>query len=187
MARREIRATSPKRKEAGRALPAKSAIPARPASAAKRPKLPFDVLDFRKAYRSSSADRILVIKAGVSAKRVYDLATALRVSQDVMITYLGLSKSTVNRKAQADDTLNTDQSERVLGLSKLIGLVQTVVDESGDPNAAKDFDAAQWLEEWLSQPNPALGGMLPSTYLDTHEGQEVLGNLIGQMQSGAYA
>ncbi|MBN3761240.1 antitoxin Xre-like helix-turn-helix domain-containing protein [Burkholderia sp. Ac-20365] len=188
MAKREIGAASQRQAKVGRALPAKRAIAAEAAAEGKmRIRLPFDVMDFRKAYRSSSVDRIQVIKAGVSAKSVYDLATALKVSQDVVIKYLGLSKSTVNRKAQADDTLSTDQGERVLGMSKLIGLVQTVVDESGDPDVAKDFDAAQWLEEWLSQPNPALGGMLPSAYLDTHEGQEVLAALIGQMQSGAYA
>jgi putative toxin-antitoxin system antitoxin component (TIGR02293 family) len=189
MAKREIGVTSSRQAKAARALPAKRAIPAQsvPEGKIKMVRLPFDVMDFRKAYRSSSADRIRVIKAGVSARSVYDLATALNVSQDVVIKYLGLSKSTISRKVQADDTLSTDQSERVLGMSKLIGLVQTVIDESGDPDLAKDFDAAQWLEEWLSQPNPALGGMLPSAYLDTHEGQEVLAALIGQMQSGAYA
>ncbi|RQU58762.1 antitoxin Xre-like helix-turn-helix domain-containing protein [Burkholderia cenocepacia] len=165
----------------------KQAICAPHAAASKTPKAPFDVLDFRKAYHSSSADRILVIKAGVSARKVYGLASALKVPQDVIIKRLGLSKSTVSRKAQANDTLAATQGERVLGVSKLIGLVQTIVDESGDPDATKDFDAAAWLEEWLSQSNPALGGVLPSTYLDTHEGQEILGTLITQMQSGAYA
>ncbi len=190
MARREITEASTSHTKAGRAVTAKRAIGAEPVSGRKKPKMqkaPFDVLDFRKAYHSSSADRIQVIKAGVLAKKVYALASVLKISQDVMIKRLGLSSSTVSRKAQADDTLTTDQSERVLGLSKLIGLVQTIVDESGDPDAAKGFDAAVWLEEWLSQPNPALGGMLPSTYLDTHEGQEILRALIMQMQSGAYA
>ena len=154
-----------------------------PAAAA----VPFDVLDFRKAYNSSSLDRIQVIKAGISAKKVYDLAGAMHVSQDVMMKRLGFSKSTVNRKAQAGDALSVDQGELVLGMSKLIGLVQTIVDESGDPELAKDFSAAQWLEEWLSQPNPALGGVSPSVFLDTREGQEVVSTLIAQMQSGAYA
>ena len=157
------------------------------ASGRATPTAPFHVLDFRKAYSSSSLDRIQVIKAGISAKKVYDLAGAMHVSQDVMMKRLGLSKSTVNRKAQAGDTLSIDQGELVLGISKLIGLVQTIVDESGDPDLAKDFVAAEWLEEWLSQPNPALGGASPSIYLDTREGQEVISTLIAQMQSGAYA
>lgn len=204
MTRREIRATSTREAKTtirkAKAAPfskAKAApfkvqkqpIPAQRASrqAPKTLKPPFDVLDFRMAYHSSSADRIRVIKAGVSAKKVYALANAMNVSQDVMIKRLGLSKSTVSRKAQADDTLDADQGERVLGIAKLLGLVQTIVDESGDPDTTKNFDAAQWFEVWLSQPNPALGGALPSTYLDTHEGQGILSTLIAQMQSGAYA
>ncbi|MBU9170869.1 MbcA/ParS/Xre antitoxin family protein [Burkholderia gladioli] len=111
----------------------------------------------------------------------------MRVSQDVMLKRLGLPKSTVSRKAQAGDTLSIDQGELVLGMSKLIGLVQTIIDESGDPDWNGDFDPATWLEEWLSQPNPALGGVAPSTYLDTREGQEIVSTLLSQMQSGAYA
>ncbi|WP_183085117.1 antitoxin Xre-like helix-turn-helix domain-containing protein [Trinickia fusca] len=190
MASAKARVTSTNPTKAARAVSAERAVQGQSESGQKKleiPKVPFDVLDFRKAYHSSSADRIQVIKAGVSAKSVYDLATALKISQDEMLQRLGLSKSTVSRKVQADDTLTADQSERVLGMSKLIGLVQTIVDESGDPGVAKDFDAAVWLEAWLSQPNPALGGVLPSTYLDTHEGLELLSTLIAQMQSGAYA
>ncbi|MEK6290632.1 MAG: antitoxin Xre-like helix-turn-helix domain-containing protein [Paraburkholderia tropica] len=147
----------------------------------------FDVLDFRKVYKSSGVDRIQVIKAGIAATRVFDLAGAMRVSQDVMLKRLGLPKSTVSRKAQAGDMLSIDQGELVLGMSKLIGLVQTIIDESGDPDRIGDFDPATWLEEWLSQPNPALGGVAPSTYLDTREGQEIVSTLLSQMQSGAYA
>jgi uncharacterized protein (DUF2384 family) len=154
---------------------------------AKWEKVPFDVLDSRKAYRSSSGDRVLVIKAGVLAGKVYDLAATLKISQDEMVKRLGLKKTTVSRKVKDGDILDQDQGERVLGVSKLIGLVQTIVDESGDPEAAEGFNAAVWLEEWLSQPNPALGGALPAIYLDTHEGQGILGTLIAQMQSGAYA
>jgi putative toxin-antitoxin system antitoxin component (TIGR02293 family) len=187
MPRRAIRTTSTHQTKGAHAAPAKPSAGAKPVPGQKAPNVPFDVLDFRRAYHSSSGDRIQVIKAGVAAKKVYALAIALKISQDVMMKRLGLSKSTVSRKAQADDTLTADQSERVLGMAKLLGLVQTIVDESGDPEVAKTFDAAAWLEAWLSQPNPALGGAPPSTYLDTHEGQEILSTLIAQMQSGAYA
>lgn len=158
-------------------------------------KVPFDVMDFKTAFHSSSHDRLEVIKAGIKAKRVFDLATVFKVSQDEMIQRLGLTKTTVHRKARTDETLSADQSERVLGMAKLLGLVETIVSESVedddlqgfDAAKAQDFDAAAWLENWLSQPNPALGGELPSTYLDTREGQEILSTLIAQMQSGAYA
>lgn len=196
MARKEIKAASTSRAKADSPVSVKRVhsestvsrrVKGKNEIQIKIPRMPFDILDFKKAYRSSSADRFLVIKTGIAARRVYDLATKLNVSQDLMMKRLGLSKSTISRKVQADQTLTADQSERVLGMSKLVGLVETIIEESGDPDLAKDFDAAGWLEDWLSQPNPALGGELPTVYLDTREGQEILSSLIAQMQSGAYA
>ncbi|GJH26983.1 antitoxin Xre-like helix-turn-helix domain-containing protein [Caballeronia novacaledonica] len=195
MARKEIRVASERWAKTKTPVPVKRVSTKSAASEVKGPekiqlknlRMPFDILDFKKAYRSSSADRFLIIKTGVAARKVYDLATKLNVSQDLIIKRLGLSKSTISRKVQADQTLTADQSERVLGMSKLVGLVETIVEESGDLERSKDFDAAAWLENWLSQPNPALGGELPTMYLDTREGQEILSSLIAQMQSGAYA
>lgn len=70
--------------------------------------------------------------------------------------------------------------------TKLIRLIQKIIDESGDVESVKSFDAAAWLEDWLCQPNPALGGALPLSYIDSDEGQELLASLIAGMQGGAY-
>jgi putative toxin-antitoxin system antitoxin component (TIGR02293 family) len=209
MAQPETRAVSASQSRNTRVTVAKKAVAAKDAPSAKkaavptkhvgvhrgpksnpkvpRTRAPFDVLEFRKAYCASSGDRLLVIKYGVPAVKVYDLASTLNVSQDEMVKRLGLSKSTIGRKVQAGDTLSAEQSERVVGMAKLIGLVQSIVDESGDADSTAGFDEVAWLEKWLSEPNPALGGALPSSYLDTREGQEILSTLIRQMQSGAYA
>lgn len=72
-------------------------------------------------------------------------------------------------------------------IAALVRLVRTIVDESGDPAMAKAFDAAAWLEDWLHQPNPALGGRLPSAWLGRSGGLDVLRTLILRAQSGAYA
>lgn len=65
----------------------------------------------------------------------------------------------------------------------LIDQVKRMVAESGNPQG---FDAAKWLGEWLDQPNSALGGEMPSMYLGTAAGQEIVSRLLAQMQSGAY-
>jgi len=66
----------------------------------------------------------------------------------------------------------------------LVQTVQRIVDESGD---GKDFDAKAWLEEWINQPNPALGGAKPVSYLDTMAGRLLLRNLLLRSQSGAFS
>ncbi|CAD6548234.1 hypothetical protein LMG24235_04548 [Paraburkholderia sabiae] len=79
------------------------------------------------------------------------------------------------------------QGRREREIAALVRLVRTIVDESGDPAMAKAFDAAAWLEGWLQQPNPALGGELPSAWLGRAGGPDVLRALIMRAQSGAYA
>jgi putative toxin-antitoxin system antitoxin component (TIGR02293 family) len=97
---------------------------------------------------------------------------------------LGLSTTTIDRKAKSGESLSPDQSERIVAMAKLIGQVQAMVEQSGD---ATDFDAAKWVARWLEEPLPALGGQRPAEFMDTAEGREVVSNLLAMTQSGAYA
>jgi hypothetical protein len=72
-------------------------------------------------------------------------------------------------------------------MAKLIGQVETMLEESGDPELMRGFDAARWLTHWMEEPIPALGGASPSEYMDTIEGQEMISRLLATMQTGAYA
>jgi hypothetical protein len=66
----------------------------------------------------------------------------------------------------------------------LVQQVQTIVAESGVPEG---FDAASWTTAWLAEPNPALGGRMPTEFMDTPEGRALISGLLAQMQSAAYA
>jgi putative toxin-antitoxin system antitoxin component (TIGR02293 family) len=96
----------------------------------------------------------------------------------------GLSRATISRKERDDTVLSKDESERVLGVAALIGKVQTMVEESGNPDG---FDSSRWVADWLTKPVPALGGAAPASYLDTFEGQRLVAELLALSQSGAYA
>ena len=67
---------------------------------------------------------------------------------------------------------------------RLIQMANRMVRESGD---GREFDAEQWVDEWINNPVPALGGQLPRMYLDTPEGCEMVLALMLKMQTGAYA
>jgi uncharacterized protein (DUF2384 family) len=71
--------------------------------------------------------------------------------------------------------------------ARLVEMVQVMVAEAGDPEAAHGFNARDWLKAWLSVPNRALGGVRPSTCLNRPEGQEMVATLLARMQSGAYS
>jgi uncharacterized protein (DUF2384 family) len=106
------------------------------------------------------------------------------LSQEKVLGYLALPTATINRKVKRKELLSPSDSARVLGLASLIGQVQTMVERSGNPEG---FDAAKWLAEWMERPLPALGGAKPAEYLDTIAGQQLIGNLLAMMESGAYA
>lgn len=144
----------------------------------------FLVTNFTRVYTAPSEEIIDAIRGGVSARQFKNIASKMHAPMEQFYKSLGIPKSTVERKASVDGPLTADQSERALGLARLIGQVENMVRESGDPAG---FDAARWVWNWLNQPMPALGGKLPVTYMDTIEGQRIVANLISMSQSGAYA
>lgn len=139
---------------------------------------------FGDVFRGGPTSRIDLIKGGVHATEVARIAQLMDRSKEQVSKTLGLAVSTVDRKAKANERLSTEQGERVVALAKMIGQVQTMVEESGNPEG---FDAAQWLASWLERSVPALGGRCPGEYMDTAEGRELLSQLLAMTQSGAYA
>ena len=148
--------------------------------------VPYQVkrLHFATLLKTEPAHRIALARDGVSAAWLSELATRMGIPQDRVFAYLGIPRSTAIRKIQQSKLLSTDEGERVLGIARLVGLVEKIVRESGEP---KGFDAARWLAGWLEQALPALGGQKPGELLDTATGQQLVAGLLSQIQSGAYA
>lgn len=135
-------------------------------------------------YRIDPQARIAVIRQGIPAATIGQLSARMGMSKENLLSSLGLSRATISRKEKDATVLSKDESERVLGVETLIGMVQSMVEQSGDPTG---FDAARWLSGWLSEPLPALGGATPASYMDTFEGQKLVAQLLSMSQSGAYA
>lgn len=135
-------------------------------------------------FRASPSDRIQVIKGGVPATKAKRMISDLHVDQRVMLAALNLSTATINRKASRDEALSLDEGERVIGVARLIGQLQAMIEDSGNPEG---FDAPEWLAQWLREPLPALGQARPIDLLDTMEGQRLVSTALAQIQSGAYA
>lgn len=144
----------------------------------------FDRAFYARVYTASPEDRIIMIRRGVPASDTKKIVKDLGVEQNVLHRALGFKTATVNRKVTRNDPLSSDESERLLGLAKLVGQLETIVSESGEPAA---FDAARWLSRWLREPLPALGGQMPMSFLDTMEGQALVSDALARIQSGAYA
>jgi len=138
---------------------------------------------FEKIYRASAIDKIEIIKCGVAPGTIGDIADAMGAATATLIRNLGIPKSTLARKKSKQAPLERDASEKVLGLATLIGQVETLVREQGEP---KGFDAARWFHAWIEEPVPALGGRKPAELLDTKEGQQIVSGLIDAIRAGVY-
>lgn len=135
-------------------------------------------------HDASNVDRIGMVKAGLPARMLTTLADDMHVTRERLYRWLGIARATANRKVRADEVLSQDESERALGIARLVGLVEKIVAQSGEPAG---FDAAQWTAAWLEEANHALGGKAPGDFMDTADGRALVAGLVAQMQSGAYA
>jgi putative toxin-antitoxin system antitoxin component (TIGR02293 family) len=135
-------------------------------------------------FHASPFERIDMIKHGLRAAVAKRILTDLGIGQGAGQKALKLFPATINKKARQDSTLSPAESERVLGIARMVGQVEAMVRESGDPAG---FDAAAWMSHWLREPLPALGGARPLDLVDTMEGQALVSTALAQVQSGAYA
>lgn len=157
------------------------------APVAAKSSLKLNMFDFRALYQSPPEDRIALIRAGVGATDLKAFASDLGIPQDRLFRMFGIAQATVTRKASKRQAMSPDESAKIVGMAKLVGQIETMLEQSGDPQQMQGFDATKWLARWIEEPVPALGGKRPADYMDTIEGQEMVARLLAMMQTGAYA
>jgi putative toxin-antitoxin system antitoxin component (TIGR02293 family) len=141
-------------------------------------------LSYITIHRASPLERIDMIRQGIPASEAKRIFADLAIGQGVGFKALNLSTATVNKKAKHGDTLSPEESERVVGFARLVGQLEAMIQDSGDP---VNFDPRAWIARWLTEPLPAFGGARPADLMDTMEGQGLVSAALAQIQSGAYA
>ncbi|MDP3759689.1 MAG: DUF2384 domain-containing protein [Ramlibacter sp.] len=139
---------------------------------------------FVEVFRAEPLARVRLIKAGLPADFLDRLSRQMNMPKERLLPALGIAQATVSRKVRESKPLSSDDSERALGMARLVGQVEAMVQESGEPEG---FNAAEWVAQWLEEPLAALGGQRPADLMDTAEGQAIVSNMLARMQSGAYA
>ena len=142
---------------------------------------------FLKIFRATPGERHKIIQNGVPADFIVDVAAQMDIPRERLLSILKIPSSTAKRKIAQKATLSAEVSARLIGVEKLIGQVEDMVRQSGDPEQSAGFDAAKWIAHWIETPLPALGGDKPASYLDNDEGVTLVSNLLARMQSGGYA
>src|SRR6476469_4008819 len=88
--------------------------------------------DFVQIHLFEPNERVQLVKEGVPARVVVAISESMAIPRDRLYTTIGLARATVNRKVRDKQVLNQDESERVLGIIRLIGQALAIVKESGD-------------------------------------------------------
>ncbi|UPG90124.1 DUF2384 domain-containing protein [Luteibacter aegosomaticola] len=144
-------------------------------------------IEYRSIALSSPSEKSTMVRKGLSPAFVKQMAHDLAIDQSVLTDSMGIARSTFTRKAKNHEALSSGESAVALGLARIVGEIERILAESGDPEQLKDFDTAEWVGVWLREPVAALGGHPPLDFMDNPYGQETVLQLVGQMQSGAFA
>lgn len=139
----------------------------------------------RRVARATPLEIIEIERGGVRSRLLKDLAAEMELPTQYIYRLVGVAKATAEKKITANEMISGSAGHATLGLVKLLGIAQGVVDQS-TAEGAKGFDTERWLGQWIQRPQPALNGKTPAEFLDTPTGVDLVARLLGALESGAY-
>ena len=139
----------------------------------------------QEVFDASPMEIIEIERIGVDGGFLKDLSKRIDLPASRVFAMLGVPRATGEAKAAKGEMLTGTGGQAAVGFIKLLGIAQEMVNNS-TAEAAKDFDAARWLGQWIERPQPSLGGRKPADLIDTRTGIEVVAKLLGAIESGAY-
>ncbi len=114
------------------------------------------------------------LREGFSLIEFQRLQDLLRIPEEELARYLGISSATLHRRKKQGQ-LETPESERIVRFARLFGLG---VEVFGSQDASR---------EWLKTPNPGTATEAPLSYADTEFGAREVENLIGRIDYGVFS
>lgn len=113
------------------------------------------------------------LREGFPMKEFRLLQELLKISEEELGRYLGISPATLHRRKKTGH-LETPESERVVRFARLFGIIMEVL------------ETEEATREWLKTANPGTAGEAPLSYADTEFGAREVENLIGRIDHGVF-
>lgn len=135
--------------------------------------------------RASPLRLVELERQGVPVRLFNDLRDEVGLSSARMGEIFRFPRSTLASKIKSNAPLKGREGLAAIKMLKLLARAQRIV-ENSTSELAGGFETAHWLGQWLEQAQPALGGLRPSDLLDTETGTQMVHQLLGAMESGAY-
>jgi len=128
----------------------------------------------RKAVKKPD-DLAQLIRKGLPASAVTELAQRLHLASSVLSRKLGIPQRTLTRRLSEGSLLTSVESDRTVRMARVFA---NAVEMIGDEEKAI---------EWLRTPNRALGGERPLDQLDTDMGARMVEDILGRIAYGVYS
>ncbi|WP_035055216.1 type II RES/Xre toxin-antitoxin system antitoxin [Andreprevotia chitinilytica] len=122
--------------------------------------------------RATPGARIELIRAGMPAELVGDIAEAFDISKQQVYGVLHIPASTGARLTKENKTLGVAESERV---ARIVEITRAAVEAFGDERKAK---------RWLTSPSRSFNGATPFSMLDTEIGAQEVRRVLVVIQYG---
>jgi len=124
-------------------------------------------------------------RQGVQRSFIKALSKRMDIATSQIFIILGEPKATAAKQAAAAEFVTGRCGHAAVGMIKLLGLAQNIV-ENSMALEAKGFDVAKWFGQWIERPQPSLGGRKPADLIDTPTGLKIVARLLGSIESNSY-
>lgn len=139
----------------------------------------------RRIAEATPMQLVVLERHGVKGRFIKDFSRRIGVSAVRFYEILGVPKATVEKRSTEGTEITGAGGQAAVAMARLLAKAQEIVGNSTSA-AAKDFDTARWLGQWIERPQPALGGRKPAELIGTPTGVEMVSRLLGAIESGAY-
>jgi putative toxin-antitoxin system antitoxin component (TIGR02293 family) len=116
-----------------------------------------------------------LVRSGYPIKVADILANLFQIRTLDLLTSVGVPPRTAARRVSEDGILKADESDRLFRAGDIMC------------RALEVFGDVEHAREFLTMPNPSIGGSTPLALLDTVPGRDRVINLLGQIEHGVYA
>jgi putative toxin-antitoxin system antitoxin component (TIGR02293 family) len=135
-------------------------------------------------FRATTEERIERVRRGLEPSLVARLARDLRIPDQNLALYLGLSRALLRRRVADDERLTAQESEGLLALASLAGSVVTAC-ELPSVDGSILAEPLEWLGRWMRTPMPGLEGRAPIQFMDVCEGRALVAEHLATALSPA--
>jgi uncharacterized protein (DUF2384 family) len=93
----------------------------------------------------------------------------------------GIKPATYKKKVADKEPLAGRYGDAVADLGETLAIAHNLL-----PAGRDDLDIPRWFAQWITIPQPSLGGRKPADIMDTPTGRALVKQVVGAMGSGAY-